>query len=203
MKLTGLLLLSVATLPSVAETMRCSDGTPVGMGRCTGQQLSAGVDLYATARSAQWQSVTGRVRFGSARVAKRAMAQGLGSVRLANGRWGRQVIAVRPDWRGRDYVGGRFDLPRLPENAHLRAELALMHGAPDRATLRYSVLAIVDGSERLLKQQQLSGKRVIRLDVDLSPWRGRALQLELRVERLFGSYPVTALWITPRIEAKE
>jgi len=54
-----------------------------------------------------------------------------------------------------------------------------------------------------VKQQRLQGTQQVSLDVNLSRWRGKNVQIVLRVRNLVGAKTLSAVWVNPTVTSKK
>jgi len=159
--------------------------------------------LYREAQSASWTSSSGRVVLGSDRVPKIGMVRTIPKDQLANGKSATHLLLTQPDWKKNGYIQGEFPALRIGENAHFKTTLALLKGAHPSDTLSFDVMMQEGRRITVVKQQRLRGTQQISLDVDLSRWKGKNVQLVLRVRNLNNAGTLSAVWVNPMIMSRE
>ena len=157
--------------------------------------------LYDNAPKAVWTSQAGKVVFGSDRVPRAGMARIMASGRLADGKQARNLLVTQPDWQKGGFINGVFPAIRLTKSAHLYANIGMLKGSADSAGAIFEVLIKEDRQVTTAIKRSISGKNPVKLNLDLSRWGGKAVQVMLRVRPVKNGQQVPAVWINPRIKS--
>ena len=70
-------------------------------------------------------------------------------------------------------------------------------------TLSFDVMIQEGRRITVVKEQRLQGTKQVSLDVNLSRWSGKKVQLVLRVRYLKGARTLPAVWVNPIVTSKE
>lgn len=73
----------------------------------------------------------------------------------------------------------------------------MLKGAHPSDTLSFDIMIRKGRHSKVIKQQRLRGTQQVSLDVELSRWKGKTVQLILRVHRLKGAKRSPAVWVNP------
>jgi hypothetical protein len=158
--------------------------------------------LYREAQRAKWTSTSGNVVFGSDRVPNIGMVKIISKGQLANGRDAINILLTQPDWKKGGYIQGEFPALKLGRNTNFKTTVAMLKGVHPSDTLSFDIMLREGRHKKVIKQQQLRGIQQVFLDVDLSRWRGKTVQLILKVRSLRGAKQLPAVWVNPILVTK-
>lgn len=159
--------------------------------------------LYQEAQRAKWTSKSGKVVFASDRVPNAGVVRTTPKDLLANGHLATHLLLTQPDWQKGGYIQGEFPALKIGGNAHFKTTVAMLKGAHPSDTLSFDVMVQEGRRITAVKQQRLQGTQQVSLDVNLSRWRGKNVQLVLRVRNLKGARTLSAVWVNPMVTSKE
>jgi hypothetical protein len=159
--------------------------------------------LYREAQRARWTSRSGKVVFGSDRVPNVGVARTIPKGHLANGSRAVQLLFTQPDWKKGGYIQGEFPALKFGKNAHFKTTVAMLKEARPSDTLSFDVMIQEGRRITVVKKQRLQGTKQVSLDVNLSRWSGKKVQLVLRVRYLKGAKTLPAVWVNPIVTSKE
>ena len=159
--------------------------------------------LYREAQRAKWTSKSGKVVFGSDRVPNAGVVRTTPKDLLANGHLATHLLLTQPDWKKGGYIQGEFPALKIGGNAHFKTTVAMLKGAHPSDILSFDVMIQEGRRITSVKQQRLQGTQQVSLDVNLSRWSGKNVQLVLRVRNLEGAKPLSAVWVNPTVTSKK
>ena len=159
--------------------------------------------LYQEAQRAKWTSKSGKVVFGSDRLPNAGVVRTTPKDRLANGHLATHLLLTQPDWKKGGYIQGEFPALKIGENAHFKTTVAMLKGAHPSDILSFDVMIQEGRRITSVKQQRLQGTQQVSLDVNLSRWSGKNVQLVLRVRNLKGARTLSAVWVNPMVTSKK
>jgi cysteine-rich repeat protein/parallel beta-helix repeat protein len=156
--------------------------------------------LYQEAAQATWTSKSAKVVFGSDRVPNIGIARVLNRGQLADGKMASKLLLTQPDWKKGGFIQGEFPALKFAGNTHFKTTVALLKGADPADTLSFDVIIREGGRNTVVKKQPLRGTQRASINVNLSRWRGKTVQVVLRVRHLKGTKTVPAVWVNPVLE---
>jgi parallel beta-helix repeat protein len=172
-----------------------------GQGRRPGAPTAEGEAqlLVRLAQQARWASRSAKVVFGSDRVPETGSVRVLKKGRLADGHVAVNLLSTQPDWKKGGYIQGVFPAVKIGGRTHFQSTVAMLKGANPAGAVSFDVLIQEGRRDTVVKNQPLQGGRRATLDLDLSRWRGKKVQLVLRVRRLKGARSLPAVWVNPML----
>jgi len=150
---------------------------------------------------ASWSSRAGKVRFGSDRMPVTGMARALPNGQMANGRRMKNLLLTQPDQRTGGFIQGDYPALRLGENLFFRATAGMLKSRVSTAGATFEVLVKAGRRTTSVLKQRVRGAKLVTLNVDLSRWGGKRVQLLLRVSSLEGGVAASPVWINPRLQS--
>ncbi len=157
--------------------------------------------FYDNAPKAVWTSKAGKVVFGSDRVPQAGMVRIMASGRLADGKQAINLLVTQPDWQKSGFINGVFPTIRITKGDHLQATIGMLKGSADSAGAIFEVLIKEDRQVTTAVKKSIGGKNPVELNLDLSGWGGKAVQVMLRVRPVKNGQQVLAVWINPHIKS--
>lgn len=158
--------------------------------------------LYRDAQRATWRSKYGKIVFGSDRVPNIGVVKTIARGHLANGHSAVQLLFTQPDWKKGGYIQGEFPILKLGRHPQFKTTVAMLKGAHPSDTLSFDVMIREGRRNTVVRQQRLRGTQQVSMNVNLSHWRGKKIQLVLRVRYLKGARILPAVWVNPILVTK-
>lgn len=161
--------------------------------------LVSNFDFYSQAAKAQWRSGAGVLPCpGSASDARgfvRSHAQG----KLHTGNAAIQLLQTHPQWVDKGYIAGFYPSLVLAPQVHFKAVIGFLHGANASDGGTFTVQVYENGRYHRVFRRTLRPDRYTNVDVDLSRWAGKKINLILRVDAGSSSTQDWAVWVKPRL----
>jgi parallel beta-helix repeat protein len=155
--------------------------------------------MVRLAQQAHWVSKSAKIVFGSDRVPEAGSVRLIKKGRLADGREAANLLCTQPDWKKDGFLQGVFPPLEIGGRTRFKSTVGMLKGAGPSDALSFDILVREGRRDTVVKGQALQGSRRVALDVDLSRWRGKKVQLILRVRRLKGTRSLPGVWVNPMV----
>ncbi len=160
-------------------------------------------DFYDNAGKAEWRSNYGKLPFPGRPNDSHGFARLLPQARITDrGLGAGKVLESHPAWRHDGWIEGRYPMMLLADKPLVfRATASLLKGARHSNGALFKVYL----KEKNYRIRRIYAAHVRRNDtrainIDLSRWRNKRVQIILRVEADGNSAQDWAVWVSPRIE---
>ena len=196
---------------STAKTIKGTTKPGVQLARLPAQ-VTGSYDLSSHAGEAAWRSNAGDLHFPGRSGDRQGYALVRARTRIGNstdpasrhGTAVEQVLVMHPALASRQHDGwieGRFGpLVLKMDNPHFLTTIGFLNGAWQSNGARFRIYVQTDDNKRtLLYDRRLPRNQVVPVDVLLSRWKGKPVQLILHVSALGDSTQDYAAWVKPRI----
>lgn len=159
----------------------------------------ANYDLYSEAAKAQWRSGAGVLPWsggtGDARGFVRPLAQG----KLHTGNAAVQLLQTHPQWVDNGHIAGFYPAVVLAPGVHFKTVIGFLQGAGASDGATFTVQVYENGRYQRVFRRTIRSDRYANVDVDLSRWAGKKINLILRVDSGSSSTQDWAVWVKPRL----
>lgn len=159
-------------------------------------------DFYKNAHSARWRSSRGVLSFPGKNNDSRGFV-----IAIPRGKVSRQgivainILETHPAWSDNGWIEGRYPAFTLEPRVHFLSNVGFLQGANGSNGVIFKVYihSLKDNNMRRVYARRVSPQRLVPVDIDLSPWAGRNIEIILRVDAAGNSGRDWAVWIAPRL----
>lgn len=157
-------------------------------------------DFYANASKATWRSRRDRPDLSGPYTDKKGFVRKIAKARLNSGTNAIEMIEMHPGERRKAYIYGAFPAMILGEGVHFKAIAGFLNGANKSDGAAFEVYVVENKKQHQVASVWVKPTEHSRIDADLSQWRGKKVQLVLKVRagRRSG-YQDWAVWVKPRL----
>lgn len=156
-------------------------------------------DFYGQAAKAQWRSGAGVLPCPGNASDARGFVHTLPKGTLQAGNAAIQLLQTHPQWTDRGFVAGFFPDMVLGSQVHFKAVIGFLKGASHSDGATFTVQVYENGRYNRVFRRTLGPERYASVDVDLSRWAGRKINLIMRVDAGSNSTQDWAVWVKPRL----
>ncbi|MCD6150241.1 MAG: hypothetical protein J7J70_01090 [Deltaproteobacteria bacterium] len=156
--------------------------------------------LYENSMQATWRSGSGSLNFSSSEdnpdgfVGKTDYGYINPGVRAVS------MLETRPQMTSHGWVEGLYPEILLPENVHLRSYIGFKKGADASDGVTFHIFVHEGNTYSQVAVQKLFPRQYKKVDINLSPWAGKKIQLILKVSAGNHSKSDLAVWVNPRLD---
>ncbi len=162
-------------------------------------------DLFQNASKARWRSSRSTLTYPGNPNDSRGFARGIARGRVTNrGMTALNILETHPAWSDNGWIEGRYPALLLGPRVHFLATASFLQGATgsNGAIFKVYVYSPNDNKMRRVFARRVNPSDTRHIDVDLSRWAGKSVELILRVDAGGNSARDWAVWIKPRLEQK-
>jgi hypothetical protein len=156
-------------------------------------------DLYSEAAKAQWRSGAGVLPCPGSASDARGFVRRLERGKLHTGNAAIQLLQTHPQWVGNGHVAGFYPAMFLAPGVHFKTVIGFLQGAGASDGATFTVQVYENGRYQRVFRRTLRADRYANVDVDLSRWAGKKINLILRVDSGASSTQDWAVWVKPRL----
>ncbi len=192
---------ATAATPASPST-GASAGTVKPISRAASVAVQATVDnydLYSEAAKAQWRSGAGVLPCPGSAGDARGFVRPLEKGKLHTGNAAIQLLQTHPQWVDKGYVAGFYPAMVLAPQVHFKAVIGFLQGANASDGATFMVQVYENGRYQRVFRRTIRSDRYANVDVDLSRWSGKKINLVLRVDAGNTSTQDWAVWVKPRL----
>jgi hypothetical protein len=165
-------------------------------------QVVTQYNFYENAARAKWKNPSVELPFSGADNDNRGFVRKLHTGTICPNNKANNLLQTHPQWVNSGWIEGRYPVMRLGQNVKFKAVGALLKGAEGSDGVVMSVL-LQDGAKttRLIRKR-INCDAYTPMEVDLSPWAGKTVQIILNVSAGQTSVQDWAVWVNPRLDDK-
>lgn len=110
------------------------------------------------------------------------------------------MLETRPQMISQGWIEGLYPEMTLPENVHLRSYIGFNKGADASDGVTFYVFIHAGNTYSKVAVEKLFPRQYKKIDIDLTPWAGKKVQLILKITAGNNSQADMAIWVNPRLE---
>ena len=156
-------------------------------------------DFYGQAAKAQWRSGAGVLPCPGGASDARGFVRTLARGNLHSGNAAVQMLETHPQWVDKGYIAGFYPSMVLAPDVHFKAVIGFLQGAGASEGVKFTVQVYENGRYHRVFRRTVRPDRYANVDVDLSRWAGKKVNLILRVDAAGNSTQDWAVWVKPRL----
>jgi|LGVF01.1.fsa_nt_gb hypothetical protein len=156
-------------------------------------------DFYGQAAKAQWRSGAGVLPCPGSASDARGFVRTLPKGTLHAGNAAIQLLQTHPQWIDRGYIAGFYPSMVLASQVHFKTVIGFLKGASNSDGATFTVQVYENGRYQRVFRRNLGPGRYASVDVDLSRWAGKKINLIMRVDAGNNSTQDWAVWVKPRL----
>jgi hypothetical protein len=156
--------------------------------------------LNAYAAKASWQSGAGKLAFPGLPHDRQGYVRIVAKANLSTGNMAVDLLNTHPQWKSRGRIAGTFPAMKLGNKMRLKSVIGFLQGAGESDGARFMVAIKADGRTRRVYAKQITPKKYENVNIDLSAWSGKVVQIILRVDAGAHSRQDYAVWVKPRLD---
>jgi len=156
-------------------------------------------DFYKNAKSAVWRSSAGALSFPGSGNDPKGFVRLIPAGKLNSGHAAQNLLQTHPQWKENGWIGARFPLMILGENLRFKSIVGFLQGANNTDGATFQVYVRENNKSYRVASHRVSSKKYVAIDVDLSRWSGKKVQIGLRVRAGKTSVHDWAVWVKPRL----
>ena len=162
-------------------------------------------DFYQNASKASWRSSRGTLTFPGKNNDPRGFVTGIAQGRVTpRGLAANNILETHPAWSDNGWIEGRYPALIPKSGVHFLSTVGFLKGAngSNGAIFKVYVHSLKDDKITRVYAKHVSPSALIPVDVDLSRWAGKSIELILRVDAAGNSDRDWAVWVAPRLDQK-
>lgn len=149
---------------------------------------------------ALWQSGAGRLAFPGSTRNKQGYVRLVPEADLSTGNKAKDLLNTHPEFKSRGRIEGIYPAMKLGPNMHLKTVIGFLQGAGESDGARFIVSVKSGGRTRRVYAKRVTPQHYENVDIDLSSWNGKVVQLILEVDAGNHSRQDYAVWVKPRLD---
>lgn len=195
---------SVTQNPASASSTATTDSTRTARVSSVGVAAVQAVtvdqyDFYGQAAKAQWRSGSGVLPCPGSASDARGFVRTLPKGTLHAGNAAVQLLQTHPQWVEKGYIAGFYPSMVLAPQVHFKSVIGFLKGASNSDGATFTVQVYENGRYNRVFRRTLGPERYASVDVDLSRWAGKKINLIMRVDAGNNSTQDWAVWVKPRL----
>lgn len=194
---------AVAKPVAVANPAAGSQPQPIGPAgalRIPPVDASKQLTLNTYAAKALWQSGAGKLAFPGSPRDSQGYVRTLSRGSLSTGNMAVDLLNTHPQWKSSGYITGTYPAMKMGSKMHLKTVIGFLKGADESDGARFMVAVKADGRTRRVFAKKVTPQKYENVDIDLSAWSGKVVQIILRVDAGTNSRQDYAVWVKPRLD---
>lgn len=163
-------------------------------------QVDSRLLLNQYAAKASWTSEAGKLAYPGSIRNQQGYARIIPEARLSTGNKAKDLLNTHPQWKTRGYIAGTYPAMKLGRAMHLKSVIGFLQGATESDGARFVVSVKADGKTRRVFAKRVTPQKYENVDIDLSAWSGKVVQIVLAVYAGNHSRQDYAVWVKPRLD---
>jgi len=156
--------------------------------------------LYEHAMQARWKSGSGLLNFDGPEGNPDGFVTKTDHGYINPGVRAVLMLETRPQMMSHGWIEGRYPEITLPGHTHLHSYIGFKKGADASDGATFHIFVYEEDTYSQVAVQKLFPRQYKKIDIDLSPWAGKKIQLILKVSAGNSSKSDLALWVNPKLD---
>jgi hypothetical protein len=159
-------------------------------------------NLYENAGSATWTSASGELKYPGSSNDSAGFVKTIENGKICPGNNAMNLLETHPQWVDNGWIEGRYPAMILGGNLMFKTTGALLKGAEGSDGVVMSVSVFHENSLKRVARKRISTQNYTAIEADLSEWKGKKVQIVLKVRSGRTSTKDWAVWVNPRLTSK-
>ena len=156
-------------------------------------------DLYKNANLATWKSSAGDINFPGSPEDRQGFVRTIPTGKICPDNKANKLLETHPQWIDGGTIEGRYPMMVLGNNFKFKATGAMLKGAANSDGVIMTVGILYKNKIHRVMRKRIDCKSYEDLEVDLSSWAGKVIQIVLQVRTGKTSKQDWAVWVYPRL----
>ncbi len=156
-------------------------------------------DFYSHAKSAKWRSPHGNLTYPGRGNDQRGYVRPVASGKLNSGNKAKTMLLTHPSFSSGGWIEGTFPEMILGNNLFFKSIVGFSIGANQSDGATFQVYVKYNNKYHRVNNTRVRNKKYGKIDVDLSHWANKTVQIVLRIRAGKTSTQDWAVWVKPRL----